>query len=142
MKSFLVLFICLFTFYFSWSQQKILTGNITEKGNNLPLSGVTIVIKNTQRGVISDMDGAFEIEVSQGDILLFTYIGFEPTTYEVGTEDQIRVQMTPGLALGEVVLVGSRTPPRSKTETALPIDVIQGNTELKRTGQATFDKAL
>lgn len=142
MKYLLVLFVSVFSFYTSWSQSFTLSGRVTEKGNDLPLSGVTIVIKNTQKGVISDMDGAFEIEVSQGELLLFSYIGFEPTTYEVGAEDQIRVQMSPGLALGEIVLVGSRTPPRSKTETALPVDVIQGATELKRTGQATFDKAL
>jgi len=104
-----------------WAQQKTLTGTVTEKGNNLPLSGVSIVIKNTNRGVISDFDGNFAIDVTEGDMLMFTYIGFEPVNFIVGNQKVMNVEMTPGVSLAEVVLVGSRTPPRSKTETPLPL---------------------
>jgi len=49
--------------------------------------------------------------------------------------------MQSGVALDEVILVGSRTAPRSNADSPLPVDVV-GVKELTSTGQATFDKAL
>ena len=142
MRTLLMVALSIFSLNTLWAQQKTLTGTVTEKGNDIPLSGVSIVIKNTNQGVISGFDGSFAIDVTEGDMLMFTYIGFEPVNFIVGDQSVMNVEMTPGVSLEEVVLVGSRTPPRSKTETPLPVDVIQGPADLKTTGQVTFDKAL
>ncbi len=114
MRALLLVALSILSLHTLWAQQKTLTGTVTEKGNDIPLSGVSIVIKNTNQGVISGFDGSFAIDVTEGDMLMFTYIGFESVNFIVGDQSVMNVEMTPGVSLEEVVLVGSRTPPRSK----------------------------
>lgn len=63
-----------------FAQTTKITGKITdEKGE--PLLGVTVVIKETSKGAISDLNGYFAIEANNNDILIFSMIGY--TTEEV-----------------------------------------------------------
>ncbi|MDG1222598.1 MAG: TonB-dependent receptor, partial [Polaribacter sp.] len=62
-------------------------------------------------------------------------------TIEVTSTSFLTIVMKEDNALDEIILVGSRTAPRSNADTALPVDVV-GVKELMSTGQNTFDKAL
>ena len=44
---------------------------------SMPLPGVTIIIKGTTTGTTSDFDGNFSITASNGDVLVFSYVGFD-----------------------------------------------------------------
>ncbi len=76
-----------------------------------PLIGVSIQIKGSTQGTISDENGKFSIEVTNtSDILVFSYIGFEPIEIGVGNQTTIRVTMhADGKSLQEVVVVGYGT---------------------------------
>ncbi|MDO4782788.1 MAG: TonB-dependent receptor [Capnocytophaga felis] len=63
----------------SLSAQTKVTGQVTDESKN-PLPGASIVVKGTSKGVVSDLDGNYEIQVEEGDVLEFSYIGFQPQT--------------------------------------------------------------
>ena len=48
-----------------------------------PLPGASIVVKGTKQGVSSDFDGNYEIQAKAGDVLEFSYVGFQPQTKKV-----------------------------------------------------------
>ncbi|WP_242202956.1 TonB-dependent receptor [Aestuariivivens insulae] len=88
-----------------------------------PLPGVSVVVKGTTSGTITDFDGNFSISANNGDVLVFSYVGFE--TQEIVVDgNTVNVTMQSGVALAEVVLVGSRNPSRTAVDTPVPVDVI------------------
>ena len=105
-----------------------------------PIPGVSVVIKGTTTGTSTDFDGNYTIKANNGDTLVFSYVGYEAQEVTV-IGNTLNVTMQSGVALDEVILVGSRTAPRSNADSPLPVDVV-GVKELTSTGQVTFDKAL
>ncbi|MGB0862746.1 MAG: TonB-dependent receptor [Saprospiraceae bacterium] len=141
MKRFSILLVALITLLSTQISYGQVTGKVV--GDDSPLIGVSIIEKGTSNGVITDAEGAFSITVgSVPTILVFSYVGFTNKEIEV-TEDNavLSVNLSAGIGLDEIVVTGSRTAPRSSTNTALPIDVV-GAKELLSTGQNSFDKAL
>ncbi len=120
--------------------QNSITGKVTDD-SGMPLAGVNIVEKGTTNGTTSDFDGNYTINVTDDTKLVFSYIGFATQEVSTAGKNTINVQLSEGMQLDEFIVVGSRTAPRSNTDTPLPVDVV-GVKELTSTGQATFDKAL
>ena len=90
----------------STPQGNEVTGTVTD-GEGEPLLGVTIVVKGTLRGVISDADGIYSIEAEPTATLVFTYIGFHTQEKVVGNQTQIDITLeTDIIGLDEVVAVG------------------------------------
>ncbi|MDB4293439.1 SusC/RagA family TonB-linked outer membrane protein, partial [Maribacter sp.] len=78
--------------------------------DNLPLPGVSIVIVGTTTGTQTDFDGNYAINVAEGEVLRFSYIGQKTVNETVGASSTIDVQMeTDAQALEEVVVVGYGT---------------------------------
>lgn len=65
------------------SNAKLTTGIVMEGG--LPLPGVSVLIKGTTRGTQTDMDGYYEIDVAQGEDLVFSFIGMHDKTIKVNS---------------------------------------------------------
>ena len=71
------------------------------------LPGVSIQIKGTTTGVVTDIDGQFSITVSPADILVFSYVGYLDEEVQVGNQTEITMKMVPDIiGLDEVVVVG------------------------------------
>ncbi len=88
-------------------QQRNISGRITdESGQSLP--GVTVVIKGTSQGTVSDFEGNYSLSVtSDNDILVFSFVGMQKQEIPVGTQSIINivlVQETVGI--DEVVAIG------------------------------------
>lgn len=98
------------------------TGTVLDDSSQ-PLPGVTIIIKGTSTGTTSDFDGNFSISASNGDVLVFSYVGFNSQEVTV-SGNIVNVTLQAGVALDEVVLIGSRAPARTATESAVPVDII------------------
>ncbi|WP_371736671.1 TonB-dependent receptor domain-containing protein [Cellulophaga sp. HaHaR_3_176] len=107
----------------------------------MPLAGANVVVKGTTNGTTSDFDGNYTIEAASDATLVFSYIGFETIEKKIGGKSSINVILSEGNKLDEFIVVGSRTAPRSNTDSPLPVDVV-GAKDLTSTGQASFDKAL
>jgi TonB-linked SusC/RagA family outer membrane protein len=106
MKTKLHVMLTMFFLTFScltFAQEKQVSGTVTDDAG-MPLPGVNIIVKGTSKGTQSDFDGNYSIMASTGDVLSYSFIGFEKKEFTVGTSNTIDVQMSQGEQLGEVVL--------------------------------------
>lgn len=143
MKKKLLLILGVFLTCVSFAQQKLI-GKVTDP-NNQGLPGVNISISNG-KATTTDYDGSYMVMLDKGNYkLTFSFLEFQTVTKDitiVDGENVLDVALQENKkSLDEVVVVGSRSAPRSNTTTALPIDLLSSK-ELSSTGQATFDKAL
>lgn len=139
MKKLLSLSICLLIVTFSFAQ-KTVSGTVNDSKGS-PLPGVNVVEKGTFNGVNTDVNGKFTLTVKEKATLVFSFVGFATNEIAVGDQSDYTVALKEGTDLQSITVVGTRTPPRSNTVSALPVDVI-GTSEITSTGQTTFDKAL
>lgn len=86
-----------------WAWSQTVTGVVRSSGE--PLPGVTIVVKGTSSGTVTDVDGTYKIDADANSILVFSYIGYESKEILVGTQTVIDLDMsTDARALDEVVV--------------------------------------
>ncbi|MDW7694102.1 TonB-dependent receptor [Flammeovirgaceae bacterium SG7u.111] len=91
-----------------FSQDRVVTGTVTSKEDGATLIGVTVLVKNTVNGAITDIDGKYRINLSPSDsILVFSYIGYQNVEIAVKKQRSINVTMSPDVQeLNEVVVTG------------------------------------
>jgi iron complex outermembrane recepter protein len=141
---FYALLALLFTASITWAQST-LKGSVKDATGGLP--GVSIAIKGTTTGTITDGDGNYTLKLPNGTHdIVFSFIGFTPVTKSVtvnNSEVTLDVVLSAGdNSLTEVVIsTGSRNTQRTVTDSPLPIDILNTN-DLRSTGQQSFDKAL
>src|SRR6187551_1668994 len=104
-KTLLLLFI--FIHSLSLAQTQRLSGKVTSLADPDGLPGVNVVIKGTTQGTITSIGGEFSLEVEQGTIIEFSFIGYtsQQITYVGQTNINIILVEKP-TELGEVVVVG------------------------------------
>lgn len=122
MKHKYLMFLLLLTGWLMQGQIQEVTGTVVDEQSQ-PLPGVSVAIKGTNMGTVTDFDGKYSIEASLGQTLVFTFVGFDAREVEVD-RDVINVTLVSGMALDEVVLVGSRNRARTVTESSVPVDVL------------------
>jgi iron complex outermembrane receptor protein len=123
-----ILLACLICCSFFLQAQKTLSGKVADKSSGTVLAGASIRVKGTKRGVSTGSDGSFSLQVDPGDILLISSIGYSNKEVPVPTESYITIPLEALSAeLSQVVFVGSRGAARSKTESPVPVDVINVN---------------
>ncbi|MFK7775323.1 MAG: TonB-dependent receptor [Saprospiraceae bacterium] len=109
--------------------------------------GGTVAVSPTGGGTTTDVDGKYSLDLSPGTYkLTVSYTGYDAQTKEFtltsGQNVVWDVTLNQGSnTLADVVIVGSRTAPRSSTTSPLPVDVFRAK-DLVSTGQTSFDKAL
>ena len=93
-----------------FSQNRIITGVVTDAESGEPLIGANILVKGTSRGTITDLDGHYSLEVGGEDnILVFSYTGYNSQEIVLGASNEINVALGVGMLLEEVVVVGYGT---------------------------------
>ncbi len=110
MKNYLILMMFLFGASNFITAQEV-SGTVLDDTSQ-PLPGVSVIVKNTTVGTTSDFNGRYSINANDGDILVYSYVGFD-TQEIVVTSNTINVTMKSGVALDEIILIGSRNPNRS-----------------------------
>lgn len=133
----------LLVFPFAVSAQQ-LSGTISDK--NGPVVGATVSVSSSN-GTITDVNGSYQLKVPAGNHeVTVSYVGYitkkvstsvaagENKTLDVTIEENVEL-------LNELVVVGTRSRPRSSIDTAVPVDILDSK-DLTSTGQNTFDKAL
>ena len=124
MKIFINLFILLVTTTTAFAQ-KTISGTVNNvKGT--AIQGVSIKIKNTNKGTTTNGSGAFTLQVTEGSALIASAVGYK-TTEATANDGVIIVMATQVDEKDAVVVLGSRSTGRVKTETAVPVDVIKIN---------------
>nr|WKN36387.1 SusC/RagA family TonB-linked outer membrane protein [Tunicatimonas sp. TK19036] len=89
----------------AWAQETSVQGTITDESGS-PLPGVNVIIQGTNVGTTSTIEGTYRITVPEGsDVLIYSYIGYNSVTEEIGNRSRIDVTMSEDIAqLGEVVV--------------------------------------
>jgi hypothetical protein len=77
-----------------------------EKGDNLP--GVSVIVKGTQKGTITDIQGKFSIDLpEESSSLIFSFVGYLPQEVFVGSQTSLDIMLKPDTkSLDEIVVVG------------------------------------
>ncbi|HKL36915.1 MAG TPA: SusC/RagA family TonB-linked outer membrane protein [Salegentibacter sp.] len=88
-----------------FAQQQEVTGTVTVASDEMPLPGVNVLVKGTNEGTVTDMEGNYSIEVGEDAILVFSSLGFETQEQAVNGRSVINVSMVENLeGLDEVVV--------------------------------------
>jgi TonB-linked SusC/RagA family outer membrane protein len=90
-------------------QSRKVSGKVVDFKTGEELIGVTVIIKGTTSGAITDVNGNYTLEVPNAsvDVLIFSYIGYDAVQEEVKNRTTINVQLKEATQeLGEVVVVG------------------------------------
>ncbi len=98
----------------AFAQKSVISGRVTDAQTEEPLVGVSVYIKDTTTGTITDYDGNYSISVSRGETLVYSFVGY--VREEILIEDQrtITVRLRPDIAtLAEMVVIGFGTQRKS-----------------------------
>lgn len=107
------------TFSTAFGQGRAISGRVLDSQNE-PLIGVSIQVKGTTTGTVTDFDGNFSLQVSSGSTLVFSYIGYESQEIPVENQTTITVKMgEDSQALEEVVVVGYGTLKRKEVTSSV-----------------------
>ncbi len=89
------------------AQDALVSGRVTGGDDGEPLIGATVTIKGTTTGVISGIEGDFEISASKKDILVFSYVGYASEEVAVGAQSIINVSLPLDIQnLEEIMVIG------------------------------------
>ncbi|NHE59570.1 SusC/RagA family TonB-linked outer membrane protein [Cyclobacterium plantarum] len=115
------------------------TGTVVD-ANGDPIPGVTVFVPGTNSGTATDMDGKYSIVVPEGSSLVFSFIGFESQTVEVGNQTTINITMEQSAqALDEVIVLGYGTQKKSELTNAV---VQTSGEEVKKSSAVSLSNAL
>ena len=140
LRSIRMLCVFLMTFLFcqnSFSQSRV-TGKVVDTQNE-PVIGASVVIKGAKTGVVTDLDGNYSIDVPNGGILVFSYIGYK-TTEKPANKKKIDVIMEENAnVLDEVIATGYGSVSRKNLTTA--IAKVDAN-DIVKTGTTNMSQML
>ena len=114
-------FLMLFFFGISmtFAQGETISGTVTDD-NGLPLPGVNVLIKQTNKGIQTDFDGVYSIVANRGEVISFSYVGFKTKKVVVGGQTIINIQLVASASqLEEVVVTGYGVSRRSNVTSAI-----------------------
>jgi TonB-linked SusC/RagA family outer membrane protein len=124
-----------------FAQNKTLTG-IVITGNNIPVQGATISVKNSSQAAASDVNGKFTMGVPENAVLIISAIGYTTQTITLAGNSNLRVKLAVDVSrLDEVIVTGLATTIKRKNLANAVAEI--GATELDGVAPAqTFDEAL
>jgi len=87
--------------------QRTLQGQVRDADSGETMPGVNIIVDGTSRGTVTNVDGAYSIEVSDDDVLVFTYVGYQNRRVNVGDRYILNIDLEQVLGLlDEMVVIG------------------------------------
>ncbi|SFF79022.1 TonB-linked outer membrane protein, SusC/RagA family [Salegentibacter agarivorans] len=109
----------------TFAQERTITGTVVDE-DGLPLPGVTVLIKGTNTGTQTDFDGNYSIPATQGDVLVYSFVGMETAEYTVANNDTIDVTLSTDSAQLDEVVVTALGIQREKKSLGYATQEVQG----------------
>src|SRR5690349_20638544 len=75
------------------AQDRTVSGSVKSSDDGEALPGVSVMVKGTTMGTVTDGDGVFQLSVPEGAVLVVSFVGFKTQEYEVVTRTQIEVTL-------------------------------------------------
>ncbi|WP_026727970.1 VWA domain-containing protein [Flavobacterium denitrificans] len=124
------------------AQERTITGIVSDKYQQ-PLPGVSIYIQNTKISATTDFDGKYSIQAKTGDMLVFSFIGYETQKQKVQNSNTINIRLNEySQTLNEVVVVGYGTSESTSDYSARSYERAERRREKKEAKQASQAVAL
>lgn len=97
------------------AQERTISGKVVSESDNVPIPGANVLVAGTNKGVVTDFDGIYSIEVSNSEAeLVFSYLGYLPKREKVGNRQEINIALEEDVSkLNEIVVVGYGTQKKS-----------------------------
>ncbi len=123
-----------------FAQTQNITGVITDSSGE-PLPGVTVVVKGTTSGTVSNIDGKYQIsKVSSKDVLVFSFVGMVAQEITIGNQTIISpVMIADAIGIEEVVAVGYGTV--RKSDLTGSVASVRSD-DIAKSGTVSIDQAL
>lgn len=84
-----------------------ITGKVTSAEDKQPVPGVTVMVRGTTNGTVTDVNGKYAITAPPNGVLVFSFVGMEKQEIEINNRREINCTMTEErIDLGEVVVLG------------------------------------
>lgn len=114
LKRLLVVLLCLLSFCALRAQTRTISGTVSSQNDQTPLQGVTVTNRATSQSTQTDSQGRFTIAASEGQVLVLSYVGYEPQNVTVGKSASVAIRLSQqGGTLEDVVVVGYGTQRRA-----------------------------
>jgi hypothetical protein len=98
------------------AQDRTVTGKVLSVEDGSPLPGVNVLLKGTTNGTTTDAKGSYQLNVPQGAILTFSFIGLNSKDVEVGNQTVVDVRLSADIKqLNEVVVTAAGIQRQSKS---------------------------
>ena len=91
-KTLLILFLLAVLTPFSVWAQNLVTGKVVSSDDGYGLPGVTIQVKGTANGTVTDLDGNYSIKADSYDVLVFSFVGYK--SKEVSVKGKTKINVT------------------------------------------------
>lgn len=139
----LLMMVALQSVYFQVMGQngQLWTSGLVVDRQNEPLPGVTVVVKGSKQGVVTDIDGKYRINIpNKNAVLVFSFVGFQTQEVKVGGQTTVNVVLQDGVTqLDEMVVVGYGQ--QKKESVVAALSTISATT-LKQTPASNLGVAL
>ncbi len=135
MKRVIILMLCLVTsMNIVLAQNRKITGTVVSAEDNEPVIGAAVVVRGTQIGIVTDVDGVFKLEVpSSAKTLIISYLGMK--TQEVTIKDGLKIILESDSQSLDEVVVTAMGLNREKKSLGYAIQEVKSD-ELTKIGRA------
>lgn len=105
-----ILLMLLTSSFLSWGQGRSILGTVISATDAEPVIGANVQLKGKSVGTVTDIDGTFRLSVTETDILVISYIGFETLEIPVEGRSELHIKLLEDTRLlDEIVAVGYTT---------------------------------
>jgi TonB-linked SusC/RagA family outer membrane protein len=120
----------------------VVKGIVTSSDDNAPLPGVNVYLKGTTKGTVTDINGAYSIQVQSGDVLVYSFVGYVTQEVTVGSQKSINVELkSKSQLLNEMVVIGYGSIKKSSVSGSIS-KISDAGDKLASIPVARADKAL
>lgn len=124
------------------AQTRQLSGKVTDSSDGSGIPGVSVTVKGSSRGVATSADGSYKIQVSDGAVLQFSFVGFKSKSVTVGKQQVLNVELeSEASELTEVVVTGAYGTKRTARSTTTNAQVVDDKA-LNTIRQTNLNNAL
>ncbi len=142
MKRTSLFILLLFYVQLVFAQDMTVKGIVTSEKDGLPIPGVTVAVKGSSQGTITDLDGEYSIVVpsNSSKILIFSFVGMKNKEVPVEENNVINVALEESvIGIGEVMVVAYGTTTRESFTGSASVAQVE---DLSRQPVTSFEKAL
>ncbi|MFH1160722.1 MAG: SusC/RagA family TonB-linked outer membrane protein [bacterium] len=124
------------------AQTRVITGVVISSEDNVPIPGVTVLVKGTTLGTTTDLEGKYALSVpTKYNVIVFSYVGMKTQEITLGESNTINLTMNPDILNMDEVVVTAIGIPRETKALSYSVQEVGGD-DISKSGQVDFIGAL